>query len=131
NRLLSLLKLYYNNIAVNLLRDPSSGPYRILIKFTCEFTKKYLGIKNANTFVLPEIIFNLSLILSPYIAFLGFIFTDNMFLALSLTSAENISELDISPSYKQLLLYLKPEIAGILVLRKSIRTLYSCEISLD
>jgi hypothetical protein len=47
NRPLALLNLRYGDIAVNLLWDPSSGPHRILIEFTCEFTKKYLGIKEA------------------------------------------------------------------------------------
>ena len=47
NRSSSLLKLRYSDIAVNLLRDPSGGPHRILIEFTCEFTKKYLGTKDA------------------------------------------------------------------------------------
>jgi hypothetical protein len=41
------LKLRYRDIAMNLLRDPNGGPYRILIEFTCEFTKKYLGSKEA------------------------------------------------------------------------------------
>jgi hypothetical protein len=47
NRPSALLKLRYGDIAVNLLRDPGGGPYRILIEFTCEFTKKYLGTKEA------------------------------------------------------------------------------------
>lgn len=47
NRPSALLKLRYGDIAVNLLRDPSGGPHRILIEFTCEFTKKYLGTKEA------------------------------------------------------------------------------------
>ncbi|KAH7310125.1 hypothetical protein BKA65DRAFT_414214, partial [Rhexocercosporidium sp. MPI-PUGE-AT-0058] len=97
NRLLSFLKLYYNNIAVNLLRDPSNRPYRILIEFTYEFTKKYF---TKNTFIFPEIIFNPFLILSLYIAFLSFIFTNNTFLASSLISAKRISELNIQPGYK-------------------------------
>jgi hypothetical protein len=32
---------------VTLLQDPNGGPYRILIEFTCEFTKQFLGIKDA------------------------------------------------------------------------------------
>ncbi|KAE8441375.1 hypothetical protein EG329_005002 [Mollisiaceae sp. DMI_Dod_QoI] len=124
NRPLALLKLRYSNIAVNLLRDPSSGPHRILIEFTCEFTKKYLGTKEANTFVLPEIIFDPSLILSPHVDLLGLIFADNAFLAPSLTSAARISELDIPLGYKQLPLHLKPKMADILVFRKSVRTPY-------
>jgi len=129
NRPSALLKLRYGDIAVNLLRDPSGGPHRILIEFTCEFTKKYLGAKDANTFVLPEIIFDPSLILSPHVALLGLIFADNAFLAPSLTSAERISELDIPPGYEQLPLRLKPEMADIPVFRKSIRTPYGWEIS--
>ena len=47
NRPSALLKLRYGDMAVNMLRDPGSGPHRILIEFTCEFTKKYLGTKEA------------------------------------------------------------------------------------
>jgi hypothetical protein len=82
-------------------------------------------------FVLPEIIFDLSLILSLYVALLGLIFANNTFLAPSFISTERINKLDIPPGYKQLPLYLKPEITDILVFRKSIRTLYSWEVSLD
>ncbi|KAH7306158.1 C2H2 finger domain protein [Rhexocercosporidium sp. MPI-PUGE-AT-0058] len=131
NRPSALLKLRYSDIAVNLLRDPSGGPHRILIEFTCEFTKKYLGTKEANTFVLSEIIFDSFLILSPHVDLLGLIFADNTFLAPSLTSAARISELDIPPGYEQLPLYLKPEMADIPVFRKSVRTPYGWEISPD
>ena len=82
-------------------------------------------IEARNIFILPKIIFNLSLILSPYVALLGLIFTNNIFLALSLILAVRISELDIPPGYKQLPLYLKLEIANIPVFYKSIRTLYN------
>jgi hypothetical protein len=88
-------------------------------------------IEARNTFILPEIIFDPSLILSPHIALLGLIFADNAFLAPSLTSAKRISELDIPPSYEQLPLHLKPEIADIPLLRKSTRTPYGWEISPD
>ena len=57
-------------------------------------------IEARNTFILPEIIFNLSLILRLYIALLGLIFINNVFLAPSLILAKRISELDIKPSYK-------------------------------
>jgi hypothetical protein len=76
-------------------------------------------------FVFLEIIFDPFLILNPHVALLGLIFANNMFLAPSLISVERISELDILPSYKQLLLYLKPEITNIPVFRKSIRTFYN------
>lgn len=41
-----------------------------------------------NTFPLPEIIFDPSLILSPHVALLGLILADEAFLAPNLTSAE-------------------------------------------
>jgi hypothetical protein len=82
-------------------------------------------------FLLPEIIFNPSLVLSPHVALLGLIFANNAFLAPSLTSAERISELDIPAGYEQLPLYLKPEIADIPVFRKSIKTPYRWQISPD
>jgi hypothetical protein len=88
-------------------------------------------IEARNTFVLPEIIFDPSLILSPHVALLGLIFADNAFLAPSLTSAARISELDIPPGYEQLPLHLKPEMADIPVFRKSVRTPYGWEISPD
>jgi hypothetical protein len=47
NRPSALLNLRYGDIAVNLLGDPSGGLHRILIEFTCEFTKKYVGTKDA------------------------------------------------------------------------------------
>ncbi|PQE27954.1 C2H2 finger domain-containing protein [Rutstroemia sp. NJR-2017a BBW] len=140
NRPSALLSLRYSDIVVNLLRDPNSGPYRILIEFIYEFIKKYLGIKDSeviayievsNTFPLPEVILDPSLVLSPYVALLGLIFTDNIFLALSLILVERISELDIPPGYEQLPLHLKPEMANIPVFRKSIRTPYSWQISPD
>jgi hypothetical protein len=43
----ALLNLCYRHIVVTLLRDPNGGPHRILIEFTCEFTKQYLGMKDA------------------------------------------------------------------------------------
>jgi hypothetical protein len=80
-------------------------------------------------FLFPEIIFNPSLVLSLYVALLGLIFTNNMFLALSLMSAERINKLYILFNYKQLPLYLKLEIADIPVFYKFIKTPYRWQIS--
>ncbi|KAJ5253129.1 hypothetical protein N7489_003539 [Penicillium chrysogenum] len=48
-------------------------------QFTFEFTKEWLGAKDANTYILPEIIFDPSLVLSPYVFLLGLLFTDRAF----------------------------------------------------
>ncbi|XTI93521.1 hypothetical protein V2W45_1472871 [Cenococcum geophilum] len=49
------------------IQDPKGGPHNIVLKFTFKFTKEYLSIKEANTFPIPKIIFNPSLILNPYL----------------------------------------------------------------
>jgi len=46
NRPQAVLNLCYRHIVMTLLRDPKGGPHRILIGFTCEFTKQYLGMKD-------------------------------------------------------------------------------------
>jgi hypothetical protein len=76
-------------------------------------------------FIFPKIIFNIFLIFSLYVVFLGLIFVNNTLLALSLILAKRINKLNILPGYKQLPLYLKPKIANILVLYKFIKTLYN------
>jgi integrase len=43
----SVLKLRYGDIRVILARDPEGGPHKVLIQFTLEFTKTYLGTKDA------------------------------------------------------------------------------------
>jgi hypothetical protein len=42
----ALLKLCYRHIIVTLLRDPEGGPNRVLLEFTFEFTKDFLGAKD-------------------------------------------------------------------------------------
>jgi hypothetical protein len=47
NRPQAILNLRYRHIQVSLLRDPRGGPHRIVIEFTFEFTKEWLGAKDA------------------------------------------------------------------------------------
>jgi hypothetical protein len=52
NRPQALLDLCYRHIIVTLLRDPEGGPHRVLLEFTFEFTKQYLGLKDWYVFYL-------------------------------------------------------------------------------
>src|SRR5438045_1997724 len=52
NRPQALLNLCYRHIVVTLLRDPKGGPNRVLLEFTFEFTKQYLGLKEWYVFYL-------------------------------------------------------------------------------
>ncbi|KAI9764096.1 MAG: hypothetical protein M1840_008901 [Geoglossum simile] len=131
NRPQALLSLRYRHIVVTLLRDPEGGPHQILLEFIYKFTKQYLGMKDANTFPIPEIIYDPSLVLSPHIILLGLILADGAFAAPNLTCAEQLSKLNIRPGCNQLPLLLLPEKADIPVFRKSIKTLYGWEISPD
>lgn len=45
NRPQALLSLCYRHIKVTLIKDPEGGPNNILIEFTTEFTKQFLGEK--------------------------------------------------------------------------------------
>ena len=47
NRPQAVLDLCYRHITVTPLRDPLGGPHRILLEFTYEFTKQFLGTKDA------------------------------------------------------------------------------------
>lgn len=46
-RPLAILRLRFRDIRVVLARDPEGGPHKLLIQFTPEFTKTYLGTKDA------------------------------------------------------------------------------------
>jgi hypothetical protein len=45
NRPDALLKLRYRDIKVTILRHPNGGPHNILLEWTYEFTKSFLGPK--------------------------------------------------------------------------------------
>jgi hypothetical protein len=43
NQTQALLNLCYRHIQVTLLQDPKGSPHRVLLEFTFEFTKEFLG----------------------------------------------------------------------------------------
>jgi hypothetical protein len=45
NRPAALLKLRYRDIKVNIIRDPKGGPHNVLLEWTYEFTKSFMGPK--------------------------------------------------------------------------------------
>ncbi|KAI2479406.1 DUF3435 domain containing protein [Pyrenophora tritici-repentis] len=129
NRPPALLGLCYRHIQVMLLRDPEGGPHRVLLEFTFEFTKEFLGIKDLNTFPLPEIMYDETLLFSPHVFLLGLLFCDRAFAAYNLTSPEELSRLTIPPGRNQLSLRLNRMLDDIPVFRKAVRTLHGWDIS--
>ncbi|OJD22678.1 hypothetical protein ACJ73_05976, partial [Blastomyces percursus] len=111
NRKSAILNLRYRDLRVSLQRDPSSGPHLPTVEFRYSFTKKHLGLTQANTFILPEIIYDPSLILSPHNFLFGILFFFGAFKATNLTSMEKLRGLTIGGGRQQKPIPLKPEMA--------------------
>ncbi|PIG80606.1 hypothetical protein AARAC_007640 [Aspergillus arachidicola] len=65
NRINAMRRLQYQHLQCSIQRDPHGGPPRILLEIKYKFAKKYMGVTQANTFPLPKIIYDPSLMLSP------------------------------------------------------------------
>ncbi|KAJ6112296.1 hypothetical protein N7523_002118 [Penicillium sp. IBT 18751x] len=133
NRPQAILNLRYRHIQVSLLRDPHGGPHRIVIEFTFEFTKEWLGAKDANTYILPEIIFDPSLVLSPHVFLLGLLFADHAFDRVDgeevLVSASQLPRLRIRDECNELRLQIDSAMDDVPVFRMSERTVNGIGIS--
>ncbi|KAL9633054.1 MAG: hypothetical protein Q9204_003553 [Flavoplaca sp. TL-2023a] len=125
----ALLNLRYRYIRVTLLRDPAGGPRRMLLEFTFEFTKTFMGMKEANTFPIPEVICDPSPILRPYVFLLGRLFADRAFAVVGLTGPEGLDGLDIRPGCNELRLDFRDELADVHVFRRPVKTLYGWKMS--
>ncbi|KAJ5239886.1 hypothetical protein N7468_004505 [Penicillium chermesinum] len=115
NRPQAILNLRHRHIQVSLLRDPQGGPHRIIIEFTFGFTKEWLGAKDADTYILPEIIFDPSLVLSEEV----------------LVSACQIPQLRIPDGCNELPLHIDPALDDVPIFRMSERTMQGISISPD
>ncbi|EQL28673.1 hypothetical protein BDFG_08585 [Blastomyces dermatitidis ATCC 26199] len=79
----ALLKLRFVDLKLTLIRDPKGGRPRLFIYLRPEFTKSFLGEKESDTFPIPEIIFDPTLVLSPHVFLLGMLFRIGAFKSLS------------------------------------------------
>ncbi|KAH8652841.1 C2H2 finger domain protein [Ilyonectria robusta] len=129
-RPLAILRLRFRDIRVVLARDPEGGPHNILIQFTPEFTKTYLGTKDAKTFTVPETIFDPTLLLSPHAFLLGILFRHRAFLASYLVSAVQLDNLDIHPDDRELRLPLRDDLDDVPLFRLAVKTATGFEMSL-
>ncbi|OJD09550.1 hypothetical protein ACJ73_10233 [Blastomyces percursus] len=118
NRKSPILSLRYRDLRVSLQRDSSGGPHLPTVEFSYEFTKKHLGLTQTNTFILPEIMCDPSLILSPYTFHFGILFFFGAFKAINLTSMEQLRGLKIGGDRQQTPIPLKPEMANHYVFSK-------------
>ncbi|EDN03935.1 predicted protein [Histoplasma mississippiense (nom. inval.)] len=79
--------------SITCWRDPHGGPPVPTVDFRPEFIKRNLGMGKLNTFVLPEIIFDVSLLFSPHIFLFGFLFHAEAFENSSLQTMEDVQKL--------------------------------------
>ncbi|KAI3532108.1 C2H2 finger domain-containing protein [Colletotrichum abscissum] len=125
------LNLRFKDIRVVLARDPEGGPHKLLLRFTPEFTKSYLGEKEQKTYSIPETMFDPSLLLSPHVFLLGVLFRHQAFNASSLTSPHHLDNLDIHPGERELPLPLREDLNNTFIFRRAIETLTGYQISND
>ncbi|KAK1707756.1 C2H2 finger domain protein [Colletotrichum acutatum] len=123
------LNLRFKDIRVVLARDPEGGPHKLLLRFTPEFTKSYLGEKEQKTYSIPETMFDPSLLLSPHVFLLGVLFRHRAFNASSLTSPHHLDNLDIHPGERELPLPLREDLNDTFIFRRVIETFTGYQIS--
>uniref|UniRef100_A0A093UP37 Uncharacterized protein n=1 Tax=Talaromyces marneffei PM1 TaxID=1077442 RepID=A0A093UP37_TALMA len=111
NRIDAMRNLQYKHLQCSMQRDPRGGPPLILLEITNKFAKKHMGVTQANTFVIPEILYDPSLMLSPHSFLLGILLRNEAFRAPNLRSMEDLRRLFIGRGRQQLPLPLKPEMA--------------------
>jgi hypothetical protein len=103
---------------------------------TPEFTKTFLGEKEQNTFPIPEIVFDPTLVLSPHVFLLGMLFRIKAFKNFStdglvVDCPENLYKLDVLDGLGQQELKLKDEILDQFVFCQAVREADGIRIALE
>ncbi|OGE48455.1 hypothetical protein PENARI_c028G03021 [Penicillium arizonense] len=132
----ALLNLRYRDLMLTLVRDPNGHRPRLFIYMRPEFTKSFLGKKESNTFPIPEIIFDPTLVLSPHIFLLGLLFRIGAFKTLSkdgrvMNCPENLYSLRVLNGLGQQELKLRPEILDQYVFCHALREPNGIRIALE
>ncbi|KAF7184219.1 hypothetical protein CNMCM7691_004844 [Aspergillus felis] len=105
----AMLHLQFKHLQISLQRDPRGGPPIPTIEIEPEFVKSILGMSNVNTFVLPEIVYGISLVFSPHVLLFIVLFYVNAFEAPHLTSMEALRRLLVEDGRQEMQLPLKKE----------------------
>ncbi|KAL4950839.1 hypothetical protein BDW69DRAFT_186978 [Aspergillus filifer] len=132
----ALLNLRYRDLILTLIRHPDGGRPRLFIYLTPEFTKTFLGEKEKNTFPIPEIVFDPTLVLSPHVFLLGMLFRIQAFKNFSteglvVDCPENLYNLGVLEGLGQQELKLKDEILDHFVFCQAVRESDGIRIALD
>ncbi|KAH6668376.1 hypothetical protein B0J14DRAFT_675079, partial [Halenospora varia] len=108
NRPEALVQLRYRHLKLTLIRDHTHSRPRLFIELTAEFTKGFLGMKDA---YIPEIIYDPTLVLSPHTFLLGMLFKVQAFKSPSIISPEKLYSLNVLDGMNEQQLPLKDELS--------------------
>jgi hypothetical protein len=153
NRPEALVNLRFRHLNLTLIRDRNADRPRLFIELTTEYTKGYLGMKDAcvkppiclywfalscsanntrsNKFPIPEIIYNPTLVLSPHVFLLGILFKAQAFKSPSIDSPKKLYSLDVLDSLNEQALLLKEEFNDNFVFCQAVREAHSVRIAHD
>ncbi|OJD25505.1 hypothetical protein ACJ73_03128 [Blastomyces percursus] len=121
NRPDALTQLRYRDLELTLVRDPHSSAPRLCVGLTAHFTKTFLGMKDANTFWLPEIIYDPTLVLSPHVFLLGMLFHIRAFKSPGIRRPEDLYSLGVLNGLNQQELPLRDDLADLFVFCSAVR----------
>ncbi|EDN05111.1 predicted protein [Histoplasma mississippiense (nom. inval.)] len=121
NRPDALTQLRYRDLELTLVRDPHSSAPRLCVGLTAHFTKTFLGMKDANTFWLPEIIYDPTLVLSPHVFLLGMLFYIQAFKSPGIRRPEDLYSLGVLNGLNQQQLPLRDDLADLFVFCSAVR----------
>ncbi|KAL4861811.1 hypothetical protein BDV12DRAFT_190834 [Aspergillus spectabilis] len=132
----ALLNLHYQDLELTLIRHPDGGRPRLFIYLTPRFTKIFLGEKEENTFPIPEIVFDPTLVLSPHVFLLGMLFRIQAFKNISkdglvLNCPENLYNLGVLDGLGEQPLKLKDEILDYFVFCQGMRESDGLRVALE
>ncbi|KAI1260376.1 hypothetical protein F5Y18DRAFT_432324 [Xylariaceae sp. FL1019] len=106
----SILNIKFGDIDLLLIRDPKDrdGPPRLSIRLRLQQTKTYRGPKSMKTFLVPEIMYDPSLLLSPHTFLLSLLFCHRVFVSEALNdNPHTLDILRVHPQSNELCLRIK------------------------
>ena len=138
----AMLDLQFKHLQVSLQQDPHGGSPVLMIELQPQFVKSILGMSklwvafcvirlsiwpclalldwqiNSNTFVLPEIVYSVSLVFSLHVLLFSILFYINAFKVPHLTSMEDLWRLFVEDGWQEMPLLLKREMDNYYVFLK-------------
>ncbi|OJD20581.1 hypothetical protein ACJ73_08084 [Blastomyces percursus] len=109
NRKTAILQIQYKDLKLSVQRNPHGGPPVPTVDFTPTCIKNKFGMKKLNTFILPEIIYGISLVFSPHVFLFGFLFHAEAFENPTLQTMDDVRRLLPAAGCQELELPLKQE----------------------